>query len=198
MSGCVSTIQMRRGSTAEWTAADPVLAEGELAYDETTGDVYVGDGVTPWSGLTPINGGGGGAPGVPTQTIRAVYGSKENLNWSTVASDTVGNESSYLASTNAQNNFVAWDFAVPVTDDYSLVTSYHAFTNRGVASVRIDGVEVGTINMHAASLQDGLRSTIAVPGLTAGIHELRYVMATVGAGGGFVGTIEAFGIVRQA
>lgn len=46
--------QIRRDTTAEWTANNPVLAEGEFAYDLTTGELYVGDGSTAWSGLTPI------------------------------------------------------------------------------------------------------------------------------------------------
>lgn len=41
----------RRGTTAEWTAANPVLGDGELGYDRTTGEVRVGDGVATWTAL---------------------------------------------------------------------------------------------------------------------------------------------------
>jgi hypothetical protein len=45
-------IQLRRGTTAEWTAANPVLAVAEPGMDTTTGEVKFGDGVTAWSGLS--------------------------------------------------------------------------------------------------------------------------------------------------
>jgi hypothetical protein len=41
----------RRGITAEWTAANPVLGDGELGYNKTTGEVRMGDGTTAWNTL---------------------------------------------------------------------------------------------------------------------------------------------------
>lgn len=45
------TIQTRRGTAAEWTAANPVLAAGEQGYETDTGKVKVGDGTTAWTAL---------------------------------------------------------------------------------------------------------------------------------------------------
>jgi hypothetical protein len=39
-------IQVRRGTTAEWTNANPVLASGELGYDVDLRIFKIGDGVT--------------------------------------------------------------------------------------------------------------------------------------------------------
>lgn len=44
----------RRGTTAEWAAINPVLGDGELGYDKTTGVIKVGDGTSTWSALTTI------------------------------------------------------------------------------------------------------------------------------------------------
>lgn len=44
-------IQLRRGTSAQWSAANPILAAGEPGYDTTTGDLKVGDGVKTWSAL---------------------------------------------------------------------------------------------------------------------------------------------------
>jgi len=44
-------IQMRRGTTSEWNAADPTLNEGEIGYNSTLGQIKVGDGETIWSEL---------------------------------------------------------------------------------------------------------------------------------------------------
>ena len=52
----MARIQLRRDTTANWTTADPTLAEGEQALDTTTGDLYIGDGVTAFTALTPFRG----------------------------------------------------------------------------------------------------------------------------------------------
>jgi len=46
-----SIIQLRRDTAANWTAADPILAEGELGLEVDTGLTKVGDGVTEWTTL---------------------------------------------------------------------------------------------------------------------------------------------------
>jgi hypothetical protein len=45
------TIQIRRGTTSAWNAANPVLALGEQGYDTTTKQYKVGDGTTAWTSL---------------------------------------------------------------------------------------------------------------------------------------------------
>lgn len=60
--------QFRRRTTDEWAADDDVLAEGEpgLELDDTTGEVLglrIGDGTTPWSGLTALTPDGVGGSG---------------------------------------------------------------------------------------------------------------------------------------
>jgi hypothetical protein len=59
MSEAYVRFQLRRGSAAEWTAADPVLAMGEPGLEIDTARFKLGDGVTAWSGLTYAS----GAPG---------------------------------------------------------------------------------------------------------------------------------------
>ena len=46
-----STIQFRRGTAAQWTAADNVLASGEPGYETDTGNWKIGDGLTHWTNL---------------------------------------------------------------------------------------------------------------------------------------------------
>lgn len=43
--------QIRRGTAAEWTAANPTLAEGEIALETDTNQFKIGTGVTPWTSL---------------------------------------------------------------------------------------------------------------------------------------------------
>jgi hypothetical protein len=44
-------MQQRRGTAAEWAAANPVLADGEIGFEHDTGVIKVGDGVTAWLAL---------------------------------------------------------------------------------------------------------------------------------------------------
>ena len=45
-------IQFRRDTAAEWTAANPVLAEGELGIELDTNFFKIGDGTTAWNSLS--------------------------------------------------------------------------------------------------------------------------------------------------
>lgn len=44
-------IQFRRGAADEWTAANPILAEGEVGVELNTKLFKIGDGATPWGSL---------------------------------------------------------------------------------------------------------------------------------------------------
>lgn len=46
-------IQFRRGTAAEWTAANRVLLEGEVGYETDTQKFKIGDGSTAWNALGP-------------------------------------------------------------------------------------------------------------------------------------------------
>ena len=49
-------IQLRRGTAAEWTSANPLLSEGELGLETDTGKFKIGDGVDNWSALPYASG----------------------------------------------------------------------------------------------------------------------------------------------
>lgn len=49
-------IQLRRGLAADWTAANPILAEGELAIELDTKKFKIGNGILHWNDLTYSSG----------------------------------------------------------------------------------------------------------------------------------------------
>lgn len=53
-------IKFRHGDASEWETSDRVLASGEPGYAVDTGEFKIGDGVTSWSSLSAIAGGGSG------------------------------------------------------------------------------------------------------------------------------------------
>jgi len=46
-----SQIQIRRDTAANWTSANPTLAEGELGLETDTRKLKIGDGITAWNDL---------------------------------------------------------------------------------------------------------------------------------------------------
>lgn len=50
-------IKLKRGLAADWAAFNPVLAPGEAGFEIDTHQVKVGDGITPYNGLSYIGGG---------------------------------------------------------------------------------------------------------------------------------------------
>jgi hypothetical protein len=45
-------IQFRRGTAAEWTAANPVLAQGEMGVETDTNQFKIGNGLNNWATLS--------------------------------------------------------------------------------------------------------------------------------------------------
>lgn len=52
----VVQIQLRRGTAATWTAANTLLAQGEMGLETDTGRFKVGDGSTAWNSLAYASG----------------------------------------------------------------------------------------------------------------------------------------------
>jgi hypothetical protein len=45
-------MQQRRGTAAQWTSADPILAAGEIGFESDTGFFKMGDGINHWEDLS--------------------------------------------------------------------------------------------------------------------------------------------------
>lgn len=44
-------MQQRRGTSSEWTSANPVLAAGEIGFETDTNKFKIGDGINNWGSL---------------------------------------------------------------------------------------------------------------------------------------------------
>lgn len=47
----VTQIQFRRGTAAQWTSANPILAAGEMGWESDTGKAKIGNGSSAWNSL---------------------------------------------------------------------------------------------------------------------------------------------------
>ena len=50
-----SKIQLRRGTAAEWTAANPILSQGEFGYETDTGKFKIGNNSNSWTTLPYVS-----------------------------------------------------------------------------------------------------------------------------------------------
>jgi hypothetical protein len=100
-------MQQRRGTAAQWTAANPTLAAGEIGFETDTGKFKIGNGASVWSALSYF----ADAEDFDTATIEAtidskvatavsnlVDGSPETLNTLNEIADAINNDSSFAAS----------------------------------------------------------------------------------------------------
>lgn len=67
-------IQYRRGTAAQWTAVNPVLAQGEPGYEYDTGKFKVGNGVDTWNVLPYSSGTQGPVGATGPQGIQGIQG----------------------------------------------------------------------------------------------------------------------------
>ena len=75
-------IQIRRDTAANWTSADPTLAQGELGLETDTGQLKAGTGTTAWTSLGYYNLGALTDPaytGTPVEDIYAMSGTSVAL-----------------------------------------------------------------------------------------------------------------------
>ena len=105
-------IQFRRDVAADWTSANPILADGELGLETDTGRYKIGNGVTAWTSLTYSS--------LPSTAISntiidakgdLIVGSADN----TPAKVTVGANNTVLMADSAQTAGVKW--VAPGEDD---------------------------------------------------------------------------------
>jgi hypothetical protein len=71
-----SKIQLRRGTAAEWTAANPILSQGEFGYETDTGKFKIGNNSNSWTTLPYVSVQGvQGIQGTGVQGIQGITGS---------------------------------------------------------------------------------------------------------------------------
>ena len=156
-------IQLRRGTAAAWTAANPTLAVGELVIETDTDKYKIGDGSTAWTSL--------GYSSLPSTAIaNTVVDAKGDIVAATAA-DTVsrlavGTDTYVLTADSGEATGLIW--AAPTTGD---ITAVVAGTNIGggatggsaTVNLAIDAaVDMGTngsgvdVTFHSATAGDNM------------------------------------------
>jgi len=118
-------IQFRRDTSSNWTAENPVLAQGELGLETNTSRFKIGDGTTAWSSLAYIE--------LPNTAVSVnlvdakgdlLVGSADN----TLSRVQVGANDTVLMADSAQASGVKWSsIPVPTGDSDQIVLGASIF-----------------------------------------------------------------------
>jgi len=142
-----SRIQLRRDTAANWTAINPVLAQGEPGLDTTIDLLKYGDGVTAWNSL-PYSGSNPGAVGniIPALSNTYTLGNATN-SWQSLY---VSGNTIYLGAIELGSNateLLIDGVPVPVLGGNVSFDSVHANAN-----ITTDGFISATGNISAGNL----------------------------------------------
>ena len=142
----IKRIQLRRDTIADWTTANPILAEGEYGYETDTGYARIGDGVTSFLSLPARH------PFLKADEdkLDAIY---------KVYDDDVA----LLASTEGpRGEDATWDAGLfRYREAASAATDYHLITAGGVKLYKIESREAALdLLERAASIQGRVKPTI--------------------------------------
>lgn len=190
----VTQIQIRRGTAAQWTSANPTLASAEFGYETDTGKFKIGDGSTAWNSLgykasgtvTSITAGTGlsggaittsGTIAIDTATTVDVS-TAQTLTNKTLTSPTL-NAPLINLSLNAQTGttytFVLADNGKLVTASNASAQTYSIPTNASVAypiGTQINIIQIGAGQVTINAVTSGT-TTVSSTGATSAAPKLR-------------------------
>lgn len=138
-------IQLRRGTAAQWSLANPVLAQGELGVETDTGQFKIGDGVQTWAALSY-----GGLVGPAQTDIMADYGSGEDGNVTLSAGVTT------LTTDMYYNNLTLTGSAELRTNGYRIfVKNTLDLSNAAVNAINNNGLAGSTATIQTGAAGGG-------------------------------------------
>jgi hypothetical protein len=122
-------IQFRRGTAAQWSAANPVLAEGEIGVELDTGKFKVGTGLAAWNSLDHAAQASTDAAVAAAQAeIASLVGSApETLDTLNELAAALGNDPNF--ATTVSNSIAAKADQSALDSHTSATTSVHGISN---------------------------------------------------------------------
>lgn len=191
-------IRFRRGTAAEFTSANPVLASGEPGFAVDTNTLKIGDGQTAWSSLSGITGGGGGSYDDTYVSGVATYASGQAIENETeivavsgwagtnFLSAVSGDASPYLGGElNLDNNDIVIDCRNETGSEITAgtpvyVSGYYANGKALIAPADAsDSTKMPAFGMLNSTLADDTEGTLGVMGVVTGINTNSFTVGDV-------------------
>ena len=134
-------IQLRNGTAAQWTAANPTLAAGEVGIESDTKKQKFGDGTTAWNSLGYVGGTGTVTSVTGTSPVASSGGTTPAISLNTAYGDTLN---PYASKTANQ--------VLAAPNGSAGVPSFRAIVS----------ADIPTLNQNTTGTAAGLSSTLAV------------------------------------
>lgn len=135
-------VQFRRGLAANWTSANPTLAQGEMGIELDTDLFKIGDGLTAWNDL-----GHGGLQG-PQGTSINVIGSVEN---EADLPASANQNDAYIVQSNG--DLYIWDVITDMWDNVGQIVGPEG--PQGIQGVKGDTGETGATGSQGIQGETG-------------------------------------------
>jgi len=163
----ITQIQVRRGTAAQWTSANPTLASGEWGFESDTGKVKIGNGSSAWSALSYVGTGEVTLNGTETLTNKTLTAPVINLGLN--------------AQTGTTYTFVLADNGKLVTASNASAQTYTIPLNSSVAFATGAQINIIQIGAGQVTIQGTGGVTVASTGGTSTAPKLRaqYSSATL-------------------
>ena len=144
-----NTIQVKRGTAADWTSADPILAIAEFGYETDTGKIKLGDGSTAWSGLGYFE------AIIPTYTITPDPSSVDEGNTLTfnIGGENIADGTYYWTIESNAGDFTA------TNGSFSISSNVGSFTVTPTADSTTEGDETFEIAIRSNSITGTILQT---------------------------------------
>lgn len=152
----VTQIQVRRGTAAQWTSANPTLAAGEIGFETDTGLMKCGNGTQAWTALGYI--GAGDITGVTAGTGLSGGGSSGAV---TLSINTAVTADVSTAQTLTNKNLTSGTNTFPTS--LATLTGSQTLTNKTITSPVISTISnTGTLTLPTTTGTVALTSDITV------------------------------------
>jgi hypothetical protein len=180
-------IQIRRDTAANWTSANPTLAQGELGVETDTDKIKIGDGSTAWTSLGYLIDTGGYA--AYSDTTANFTGTLQNGGSNVVVDSDIG------------STVQAYDADIMTTDNAQVMTAQLTVdefkeTTYSLTGTDIDpangGIQYKTLSANTTfteSLEDGQSVIVRLEG--GATYTVTYpTMTWIGSGGNVAPTLN--------